>query len=83
MNPTLSVLLLVALGAVVGGWLARRYPFDKPPRAFYAIAAVVGGSIWAGIQASRDSSLMYVGLAVAVILGSAVAIARLRRWPAE
>jgi uncharacterized membrane protein len=82
MNPWLIVLILIALGWGVGGWLARRFPLTKVT-ALCAGAATIGGITMAAIAAIRDSPTTYVGMAVAVIMGCDLLITLLRRWQAE
>jgi hypothetical protein len=82
MNQWLIVLILIALGWGVGGWLARRFPLTKVT-AFCAAAAMLGGISMAAIGAARDSPNTYVGMAVAVIMGGDLLITLLRRSQAE
>jgi hypothetical protein len=82
MNPWLTVLILIAFGWGIGGWLARRFPLTKVT-AFGAGAAMIGGMSMAAIGAARDSPTTYLGMAVAVIMGSDLLITLLRRWQAE
>jgi hypothetical protein len=82
MNPWLIVLILIALGWGIGGWLARRFPLTKVT-AFGAGAAMIGGISMAVVAATRDSPITYLGMAVAVIMGSDLLISLLRRWQTE
>ncbi len=76
MTPLLTILALVAFGAVVGGFLARRLPMDKV-RVFCAVAAFVGA---VGIVARNpDPVRFYLALGIAVTMSSFMLIALLNR----
>lgn len=76
MNPALTVVLLIALGSVVGGWLARRLPLNKS-RAFCAVAALAGAI---GVAATTPHRMTaWVAMALAVVVGSGLLITLVRR----
>ena len=77
MNPTLTVLVLITLGTVVGGWLARRFPLNKA-RTFCAVAALAGSF---GIMATTpNTAKAWLAMALAVVLSSDLLITLVRRW---
>lgn len=74
------VLMLVALGTVVGGWLARRFPLDKT-RAAAAVVAIAGSFLTiarypTGVWQS------WAALVLAVVLSSDLLISVVLRWRA-
>ena len=77
MQNQISVLLLIALGAGVGGFLARRLRMDKV-RVLCAVAAIVGAI---GIVARSSGTVQgWIGLGIAVTLLSTLLISGLRHW---
>lgn len=76
MKPVLTVLAFIALGTVVGGWLARRFPLNTA-RTFCAVAAMMGSI---GIVATTPNGMKaWLAMALAVVLGSDLLITLIRR----
>jgi peptidoglycan/LPS O-acetylase OafA/YrhL len=76
MTPMLTVLASIAFGAVVGGFLARRFPMNKV-RVFCAVGALIPAiSI---VAKNQDPVHFYLGLGIAVTMSSFMLIALLHR----
>ena len=78
MDEQLIAFGLVIVGALVGGFLARRITFDKP-RAICAGMAAFASILSAASAAPTNRVMMVVWLGLAVIMLSALVISRLRR----
>jgi hypothetical protein len=78
MNPTVLVIALVIVGAVVGKLLMRRFPTVSHTQIFCAIAAWFGGT---SIVARPSSAPFwyFTGLFIAVIAGTFLLLVFLRR----
>jgi hypothetical protein len=79
MNPTVLVIALMIVGAVTGKLLLRRYPKVSREQVFCATAAWIGGVLVAGRPGESDL-WHYTGLTIAVIMGSFLLMAFMRRW---
>jgi fucose permease len=77
MSSWLTVLTLITLGTVVGGWLARRFPLDKA-LTLCALVATVGFIRMAATNPNTTKA--WLALALAVVLGSDLLITLVRRW---
>jgi hypothetical protein len=76
MTPTLTVLASIVFAAVVGGFLARRFPMNKA-RAFCAVGALIPAI---GIVArNQDPVRFYLGLGIALAMSSFMLISLLKR----
>jgi hypothetical protein len=79
MNPTVLTIALIVLGLVSGRLLMRRFPTVSKAQVFSATVAWVGGIL---ITARPGGSPFwhYTGLMIAIITGSFLMLALLRRW---
>jgi hypothetical protein len=77
MNPALTVLVLITLGTVVGGWLARRFPLNKT-RTFCAVMTLAGSFVI--MATSPNTAKAWLAMALAVVLSSDLLISLVRRW---
>jgi hypothetical protein len=77
MSSWLTVLMFIALGTFVGGWLARRFPLDRV-RTFCALMATYGSIM---IAATNPNTIKgWLAMALAVVVSSDLLISLLRRW---
>ena len=79
MNPTVFVLVFIIVGMVSGRLLMRRFPTVSKAQVFCATAAWVGGVLIAG-RPGGSQFWHYTGLTIAVVMGSFLLFALLRRW---
>ena len=79
MNPTVLTIALIVLGLVSGRWLMRRFPVVRKAQVFSATIAWFGGIL---ITARPGGSQFwhYTGLVIAIVMGSFLMLALLRRW---
>ena len=80
MDEQLIAIGLMIVGALGGGFLARRITFDKP-RAICAGMAAFGGILSAASAAPTSRVMAVAWLGLAVVMLSALVISRLRRMP--
>lgn len=78
MTPMLTTIAFVVVGAVVGGFMARRLPMNKA-RVFCAVGALIAAIGMVARAGGQDSVRLYLGSAIAVIMGSFMLIALLYR----
>ena len=77
MSSWLTVLMFIALGTFVGGWLARRFPLDRV-RTFCALMAAYGSIMIAATNPNTTKG--WLAMALAVVVSSDLLISLLRRW---
>ena len=81
MNPTVLVIALIIVGMVSGRLLMRRFPSVSKAQVFCATVAWIGGVLIAG-RPGGSQFWEYTGLTIAVVMGSFLMFALLRRWNA-
>ena len=81
MSPTVLVIAFVIVGLVFGRLLMRRFPAVTKAHVFCATAAWIGGVLIAG-RPGGSQFWHYTGLTIAVVMGSFLLLALLRRWNA-
>jgi hypothetical protein len=81
MDSTVLVIAFVMVGMVSGRLLMRRFPTVTKAQVFCATVAWIGGVLIAG-RPGGSQFWHYTGLTIAVVMGSFLLFALLRRWNA-
>ena len=85
MNPTVLVITLILVGFIGGKLLMRRIPQVSKKHVFCAVAAWVAAvsTVAREARAPMTGPWYYTSLVIAVVMGTFLLMALLRRWDAQ